>query len=259
LAFIAAPSIVLADDEVYSGPFYMCPDAHGADQKALFRIIDMTRMPMRIEGRGPQRIDGYAASLAASRTLEMINKKNPIAEAFERLAGTTTTMSADKRRLGAVCFATTPAPKEDVDGPFVFMPGYLIESSADVLQPLDTITVPAQTYLVVTYKGADVGDRRHAVCDDRGVLAEGGAIPRTPTRRRTELDDLGARLERQRGSNVAGILDANRALFHFAATIASKATGKEWVQQYHETGSAVSVAGTTSTLPRQPSVICTGL
>ncbi|WP_145964992.1 GyrI-like domain-containing protein [Rhizobium leguminosarum] len=168
MAFIASPSIILADDEIYSGPFYMCPDAHGADQKALFRIIDITRMPMRIEGRGPQRIDGYAASLAASRTVEMMNKKDPIAEAFEKLAGTTTTMSADKRRLAAVCFATTPPPEGDVDGPFVFMPGYLIESSADVLQPLDTITIPAQTYLVLIYQGptSGIGDMRFTMTEE---------------------------------------------------------------------------------------------
>ncbi|MBY5367825.1 GyrI-like domain-containing protein [Rhizobium leguminosarum] len=97
-----------------------------------------------------------------------MNKKDPIAEAFEKLAGTTTTMSADKRRLAAVCFATTPPPKEDVDGPFVFMPGYLIESSADVLQPLDTITIPAQTYLVLTYQGptSGIGDMRYTMTEE---------------------------------------------------------------------------------------------
>lgn len=169
LSFLAlSGSVAFADDNAYTGPFHMCPDAHGAEQKALFRIIDITRMPMRVEGSGAQRIDGFAASLAASRSAQIMNRKDPIEEAYEKLAGITTTMSTDTRQLAAVCFATTPPPATDTDGPFLFMPGYIINSQTDVLQPLDTVTVPAQTYLVLSYEGpsAEIGDMRFTMSEE---------------------------------------------------------------------------------------------
>lgn len=172
LLLIASTLPAMADDNAYSGPFFMCPDAHGEEQKALFRIIDITRMPMRIEGMGPLRIDGFGASIAASRgpiNIQSESGKDPIEEAYEKLAGIAGTMSADEgRQLAAVCFATTPPPAEDIDGPFVFMPGYLIKSSADVLQPMDTIQVPAQTYLVLSYQGTldDIGNMRFTMTEE---------------------------------------------------------------------------------------------
>lgn len=158
----------LADNNVYSGPFFMCPDAHGEEQKALFRIIDITNMPMRIEGMGPRRIDGYGASVAASRSTVMMNQTDPIQEAYEKLANTPTIMGRENRQLAAVCFALEAPPKEDVDGPFVFMPGYLIDAPGNVLQPLDTIIVPAQTYLVVSFSGAadDIGNMRFTMTEE---------------------------------------------------------------------------------------------
>lgn len=136
--------------------------SQAAHAKARFRLLDITKMPMRIEGKGSQRVDGCAASVSASRSAQIMSKKDPIDEAFEKLAGTTTTMGADHHRLAAVCFA--PPPNGDIDGPFLFMPGYLIENEGDVLQPLDTVTIPAQTYLVLTYSGptTEIGDMRSA-------------------------------------------------------------------------------------------------
>jgi len=40
-AVIGSVTSALAEETVYRGPFYMCPDAHGAEQKALFRLIDI--------------------------------------------------------------------------------------------------------------------------------------------------------------------------------------------------------------------------
>lgn len=71
-------------------------------------------------------------------------------------------MSADqKRRLMVACFATEPPPNEDLDGPFVFMPGFLAQGD-QVMPPMDSVIVPPQTYLVVTYIGpsADIGSFR---------------------------------------------------------------------------------------------------
>ena len=157
-----------ADSNVYSGPFYMCPDAHGADQKGLFRTIDITNMPMRIEGMGQRRIDGFSASLSASRSAVVMNQKDPIEEAFERLSGVTTTMAEDDRRLVAVCFALEPPPSADIDGPFLFMPGYFVDTPGDVIQPFDTIVVPEQTYLVLTFTGSaeDVGNMRFTLTEE---------------------------------------------------------------------------------------------
>lgn len=158
----------LAENNAYTGPFFMCPDAHGEEQKALFRIIDITKMPMRIEGMGSRRIDGYGASVAASRSTVMMNRKDPIEEAYEKLANTPTIMGTDNRQLAAACFALEPPPKEDVDGPFVFMPGYLIEAPGDVLQPLDTVVIPPQTYLVLSFTGTpdDIGNMRFTMTEE---------------------------------------------------------------------------------------------
>ncbi len=160
--------LALADNNAYTGPYFMCPDAHGEDQKALFKIIDITKMPMRIEGMGERRVDGYAASLGASRSAQIMGKKDPIEEAFEKLAGTTTTMGADNRRLVAVCFALEPPPADNTDGPFLFMPGYFIDSPGDVIEPLDTVVIPAQTYLVLSFSGPadDVGNMRFTLTEE---------------------------------------------------------------------------------------------
>lgn len=157
-----------ADNNAYSGPFFMCPDAHGEEQKALFHILDITGIAMRIEGMGQRRVDGFAAPLAASRSAAIMSGKDPINEAFEKLFGMPNTMAQDNRQLVAVCFALKPPPTTDTDGPFLFMPGFFIDSPGDVLQPLDTVLVPAQTYLVATFTGApaDIGNFRFTMTEE---------------------------------------------------------------------------------------------
>ncbi|QPC89719.1 GyrI-like domain-containing protein [Mesorhizobium sp. INR15] len=169
LLWILVPATsAFADNQAYSGPFFMCPDAHGDEQKSLFRLIDITKLPMRIEGMGQRRVDGFAASLAASRSAAIMSGKDPIDEAFEKLFGMPNTMAADHRRLVAVCFATQPPPATDTDGPFLFMPGFFIDDPGDVLQPLDTVIVPAQTYLVTTFTGpaSELGNLRFTLTEE---------------------------------------------------------------------------------------------
>jgi predicted transcriptional regulator YdeE len=168
LLFLISAGAAQADDNDYTGPFYMCPDAHGQEQKSLFRTMDITGLPMRIEGLGETRVLGYGAQLAASRSPTTMKDGDPIGNAFEKLFGTPNTMSADqKRRLMAVCFATTPPPKEDIDGPFVFMPGFLVNGDQD-MPPMDSVNIPPQTYLVVTYNGPseDIGSFRFTMTEE---------------------------------------------------------------------------------------------
>jgi predicted transcriptional regulator YdeE len=158
----------MAAGATYSGPFYMCPDAHGAEQKALFRLIDITQFPMRIEGRGSTRVDGYGAQVMASRSAAIAGGRDPIEEAFEKLFSEPEIKGTEnKKTLAAVCFATTPPPKEDVDGPFVFMPGFLNESGELTEGPRDSVLIPAQTYLVLTFSGdaSEVGNMRFTLSE----------------------------------------------------------------------------------------------
>lgn len=161
-------SVAFADTNVYGGPLFMCPDAHGVEQKALFKIIDISRMPMRIEGMGKRRIDGFAASIDASRETGFLDN-DPFDAASKRLNSITTTLGDFDRRLVEVCFATQPPPPTDVDGPFLYMPGYFVDApTTSVLAPLDTIVVPEQIYLVMSYDGprAEIGDMRFTLTEE---------------------------------------------------------------------------------------------
>lgn len=167
LLLISAGS-AYAENNTYEGPFYMCPDAHGQEQKSLFRTMDITGMPMRIEGLGETRLLGYGAQIAASRSSAVMRDGDPVDNAFEKLFGTPNTMSGDEsRQLMAACFATQPPPKEDIDGPFVFMPGFRAERDT-IIPPLETVIIPPQTYLVVTYNGAtaDIGNFRFTMTEE---------------------------------------------------------------------------------------------
>jgi hypothetical protein len=160
----------LADDRVYSGPFYKCPDAHGDKQKALFSIIDITRFPMRIEGLGQRRVDGFAANLAASIS-DVMMKEDPIGKAAQRMGEVAAPMAKGfDQQYVEVCFATEPPPTDpNIDGPFYYMPGFFVESAVTaVLQPMDSILIPEQTYLVVSYEGpsANIGNLRFTMTED---------------------------------------------------------------------------------------------
>ena len=167
LLSLICPGAAFADNDSYKGPLHMCPDAHGEEQKALFRTIDITGLPMRIEGMGETRLLGFGVQLAASRSAAVMKDGDPISNAFERLFGAPNTMSTDARRLMAVCFATEPPPAEDIDGPFVFMPVFLAEPNL-AMPPMDSVLIPALTYLVVKYAGpsADIGNFRFTMTEE---------------------------------------------------------------------------------------------
>jgi len=124
---------------------------------------------MRIEGRGPTRVDGYGAQVLASASPAISSGGDPIKRAFEKLFSEPATQGAEnKQTLAAVCFATTPPPKQDIDGPFVFMPGFLSEPGELVVGPRDSVLIPAQTYLVLTFSGdsSDIGNMRFTLAEE---------------------------------------------------------------------------------------------
>jgi predicted transcriptional regulator YdeE len=150
-------------------------------------MIDIDESSMRIEGMGPLTIEGFGARVAESRTNSILSGQDPIEEAFGKLFSDTTVFTAvPQRRLAAACFALTPPPNADIDGPFVFMPGFLVDDG-QIDPGKDSVTIPAQTYLVLkfTEPGSAVGDMRFS-------LTEGFWRDRAPS--------LG--LERDDGPNI---------------------------------------------------------
>lgn len=157
-----------SDNESFTGPFYMCPDAHGASQKALFNILDITNLPMRVEGMGARRVDGFAANLTAS--LQNKLAADPVTVAFTKFFNSTTTfteLSTERKGLVTVCFAKEAPPANDTDGPFFFMPGFFMDESVQVVENRDTVMIPEQTYLVVSWSGAsaDIANFRFTLTD----------------------------------------------------------------------------------------------
>lgn len=151
----------------FTGPFFMCPDAHGEEQKQRFRMIDIEEGSMRIEGLGPITLEGFGARVAESKSNAIMSGQDPIEEAFGKLFSDATVFSAiPQKRLAAACFAQTPPPKEEIDGPFVFMPGFLVEDG-QIDPGKDSITIPAQTYLVLKFTGpgSAVGDMRFSLTE----------------------------------------------------------------------------------------------
>ncbi|TAX38937.1 GyrI-like domain-containing protein [Rhizobium leguminosarum] len=164
-----------ADNNVYSGPFFMCPDAHGEEQKNLFKIIDISRFPMRIDTLGQLRVDGFAASLAASRSAEMATAPEPtvdekIGEQIQKLQQMAAPLSQNfDQRYVEICFATQAPPKDqNIDGPFYYMPGFIIQTAiTGVLQPMDSVIVPQQLYHVLSYEGptSEIGNLRFTLTE----------------------------------------------------------------------------------------------
>jgi predicted transcriptional regulator YdeE len=175
LVLACACGVARADGGVYSGPFFKCPDAHGDEQKNLFSIIDISRFPMRIDSLGQLRIDGFAASLAASRSAEMAAAPEPtvdemIGQQIQKLQRMAAPLGQDfEQRYVELCFATqAPPADQNIDGPFYYMPGFLIRTAiTGVLQPMDTVVVPAQLYHVLSYEGpgSDIGNLRFTLTE----------------------------------------------------------------------------------------------
>ncbi|MGX5851028.1 GyrI-like domain-containing protein [Mesorhizobium sp. PL10] len=178
ISFVCLLSVIgvsHADNNVYSGPFFMCPDAHGDAQKQLFKIIDISRFPMRIDHLGQRRIDGFVASLAASRSAALAVAPEPtvdekIGQQIQKLQQMAAPLGQDfDRRYVEVCFATTAPPADpNIDGPFYYMPGYIVQSAITaVLQPMDSVLIPEQLYLVVSYEGptAEIGNLRYTMTE----------------------------------------------------------------------------------------------
>lgn len=82
LLFLISSGAAYADNNAYTGQFYMCPDAHGQEQKSMFRTMDITGMPMRIEGMGTTRLLDYGAQIAASRSAAIMKDGDPIKNFF---------------------------------------------------------------------------------------------------------------------------------------------------------------------------------
>lgn len=163
----------------FAGPYFKCPDAHGAEQKKLFKIIDISKLPMRIEGMGEIAIIGVNAAVKASAGAKapMGNDAvdaNPFHQAFGKLAVHAQSMNANTdRRLVAVCFATTPPPTGDVDGPFNYLPGFFadplkLHMQGNASGGFDSVIVPPKTYLVLHFHGQarDVGNFRFTLTED---------------------------------------------------------------------------------------------
>ena len=147
----------------------MCPDAHGAEQKALFKLLDISGVAMRIEGMGQRRVDGFAARTGASGFVS--ETENPITQAFEKLFSSNNTIPELEAGQGlvTVCFAKEAPPTSDTDGPFYFMPGFFVDDSdRNVEPPRDSVTIPAQTYLVTTWSGlsTDIGNFRFTLTEE---------------------------------------------------------------------------------------------
>ena len=172
VCFLLAVSSAIAAEPAYTGPYWMCPDAHGADQATLFKTIDISKFPMRIDTLGDMTVEGVQARVNASRSAAIMNKDgDPIENAFKKLFGDygTTMAVGPKRRLAALCFAVGPPPADQqTDGPFVFMPGFIVQKDQSPDPHLDVVTVPQHLYLVVSYTGSqdDVGNMRFTLTNE---------------------------------------------------------------------------------------------
>lgn len=168
----------IAAEEIFEGPFYRCPDAHGEEQIARFETIDLSGFPMRIASHEAFVIEGVQAHVEASRTglATMANggPGDPIEAAYMQLGeeiGATVAGGPDnlQRQLAAICFAVTPPPEDQsIDGPFIYMPGHIVEAGAPSLGTLDRVHVPAHLYLVVSFSGPleDIGSLRFTLSND---------------------------------------------------------------------------------------------
>ena len=166
VAAINLTGAAAADKPSFAGPFYKCPDAHGADQKALFKKIDISSMPITIEGKGSFAVAGDNAQTSASRSVSA--DTDPIFQSIARWSTLARALQADAdHRTVSVCFATEPAPKADEDGPFNFLSGRFV-NERNLPDRADTIVVPPQTYMVLHYTGpvSDLGNMRFTLTDD---------------------------------------------------------------------------------------------
>jgi predicted transcriptional regulator YdeE len=175
--FAAVSGASYADNNVYSGPFFMCPDAHGEEQKKLFTIIDINRFPMRIDSLGQRRVDGFVASLAASRSAVMAVEPKPeptvdeeIGQQIQKLQQMAAPLGQNfDQRYVEICFATQAPPVDkSIDGPFYYMPGYIIQTAiTGVLQPMDSIIIPEHLYHVLSYEGptSEIGNLRFTLTE----------------------------------------------------------------------------------------------
>lgn len=172
---VAASGASYADNNVYSGPFFMCPDAHGEEQKKLFKIIDISRFPMRIDSLGQRRVDGFVATLAASRSAETAAAPEPtvdeeIGQQIQKLQQMAAPLGQNfDQRYVEVCFATQAPPADpNIDGPFYYMPGYIIQTAiTGVLKPMDSVIIPEQLYHVLSYEGptSEIGNLRFTLTE----------------------------------------------------------------------------------------------
>jgi hypothetical protein len=100
-----------AEKPTFVGPFYKCPDAHGADQKARFKKIDISGMPMTIEGKGSLAVAGDNAE--AQESISPAGADDPIAVSIGKWSTMAQAMHADvDHRTVSVCFATKTSSKQ---------------------------------------------------------------------------------------------------------------------------------------------------